>query len=29
MLEEQRREVRFGGLGENEVLLVRTINFKS
>lgn len=28
MLEEQRREVRFGGLGENEVLLVRTINFK-
>ncbi len=29
MLEEQRREVRFGGLGENEVLLVRIGNFKS
>lgn len=29
MLEEQNREVRFGGTGENEVLLVRTKNFKS
>jgi hypothetical protein len=29
MLEEQRREVRFGGTGENGVLLVRTGNFKS
>jgi hypothetical protein len=29
MLEEQRREVCFGGLGENEFLLVRIRNFKS
>jgi hypothetical protein len=28
MLEEQRRVVHFGGLGENEVLLIRTKNFK-
>jgi len=29
MLEGQRREVHFGGLGENEVLLMRTRNFKN
>jgi hypothetical protein len=29
MLKEQRREVHFGGISENEVLLVRTKNFKS
>ncbi len=29
MLEEQRRELHFRGLGENEVLLVRIGNFKS
>ncbi len=29
MLEEQKREVHFGSLGENEVMLMRTGNFKS